>query len=194
MTKWIFMVLLGIGQVQGGVFPMMDLFRIEDGEKVPYSLKPETKYVAFYQSASWCPPCRKTMPPLIEEYQRMLEMDQLPVELILLSADHSEEDMLGYMKRYQMPWPAVEWAERSSVSKYQADGIPHLVLVDLETGRVITKGTGPQGLEVAVERMREYTGVTSEEEFKVEGILDKYGLLIMVGITCVLIFFFSKMA
>ena len=184
------MILAGV--TYGAVLPEFPMFRLEEGKKVPHVLRSETKYVAFYQSASWCPPCRKTTPPLIEEYQRMLEMDDLPVEIILWSGDRSEEDMLGYMKRYEMPWPALEWGSRSVAEKYLAEGIPHLVLVELETGKVITKGTGPEGVEAAVERMREYSGVSSDKSFRIEGFLDKYGLLIMVALSCVVILVFQK--
>ena len=100
--------------------------------------------------------------------------------------------MLGYMKRYEMPWPALEWVSRSVAEKYLAEGIPHLVLVELETGEVITKGTGPEGVEAAVERMREYSGVSSDKSFRIEGFLDKYGLLIMVALSCVVILVFQK--
>jgi len=192
MTRWIMMILIMVGAAQAAVFPKLDLFRLEGGEKVPFALKSETKYVALYQSASWCPPCRKTTPRLVEEYQRMLKMENMPVEIILVSGDRSEEDTLDYMKLYDMPWPAVEWASIPELNGYAAEGIPHLVLVEIATGKVITKGTGPSGVEAAVERMREHTGVTSDSAFKVGGFMDKYGLLVMVALSGVSILLFQK--
>jgi len=114
----------------------------------------------------------------------MAKVEQMPVEIILMGADYSEKDMLKYMEDYKMPWPAVEWGGFGPVEKYLAEGIPYLVLIDIETGKVITKGTGPAGIEEAVARMREYSGVSGEEPFKAQGILDKYILFVVVGVSC----------
>lgn len=186
------MILMMTVAAQAAEFPKVDLFRLKGGEKVPFTLKSETKYVALYQSASWCPPCRKTTPPLVEEYQRMLEMEDMPVEIVLMSGDRSEKDALDYMKLYDMRWPALEWSSTPELIQYSAEGIPHLVLVEIATGKVITKGTGPGGVEAAVERMREFTGVTSDSAFKVNGFMDKYGLLVMVALSGVIILLFQK--
>ncbi len=180
------------GAAQSAVFPDVELFRLKGGEKVPFSLKSETKYLALYQSASWCPPCRKTTPPLVAEYNRMREMENMPVEIVLVSGDRSEEDALSYMKLYEMPWPAVEWSSMPELNQYLAEGIPHLLLVEIATGKVISEGTGPAGVEAVVERMREITVVTSEEAFKVNGFMDIYGLLVVPLLCGMFLLFFLK--
>lgn len=176
-------------QVQAAGLPELDMFRLEDGKKVPHKLKPETRYVAFYLSASWCPPCRKSTPPLIEEYQRMLDTERMPVEIVLVGADHSEKEMVGYMRHYNMKWPALEWRSRAAADPYQSNGIPHLVIVETETGEVVSKGTGPGGVEEVVGKMRELTGVKDGEPFKINGFVDRYGLLLAVVLSCAAIFF-----
>ena len=122
----------------------------------------------------------------------MVDKKRLPVEIVLVGADHSEQEMIGYMERYKMMWPALEWNSRGDVEAYQSSGIPHLVIVEIETGNVIAKGTGPSGVEAAVEKMRELTGVAAESPFKINGFLDKYGLLIAVAFSCVGIFLFQR--
>jgi len=136
----------------------MKLFRLEGGKKVSYELKPETKYVALYQSASWCPPCRKVTPILVKEYQTMLKADQIPVEIVLMSGDRSESAMVDYMRKYKMKWPAMEWNNRAIANQYIADGIPHLVVIDLATGKAVTKGTGQSDIKKVVSKIRKFGG------------------------------------
>ena len=112
---------------------------------VPYKLRPETEYVAFYFSASWCGPCRATTPALVEEYQRMKDQKNQLVEVVLVSSDRTEKVMVDYIKRYHMPWPAVAWQSRMMTDDYAAQGIPHLALVRRSTGEVVAQGSGANG-------------------------------------------------
>ena len=63
------------------------------------------------------------------------------VEVVFVSSDKSEEDMLSYMTESHGDWPAVE--HKSAVSdslkeKYEVRGIPTLVVVKKD-GTLITK-------------------------------------------------------
>lgn len=192
MILRVLLALLLFGQVQASGFPNLKMFRMVDGNKVPHTFQPETRYVAFYFSASWCGPCRKTTPSLVAEYDRMTSMDKLPVEIVLVGSDRSEKDMIQYVEKYQMRWPALEWSSIPNADRYSARGIPHLALVDIETGDVISKGTGPSGAEAVVNRMREITGVKTEKPFKAGSLIDRYGTLVAVAVCFVAIFLFQK--
>ena len=193
MRNVVLIMLLTVATLSASAVEGLKLFRLEGGEKVPYELRPETKYIALYQSASWCPPCRMITPQLVEEYQRMQKVEQQPVEMVLLGADYSEKDVLKYMESYEMQWPALEWGQIAAVEKYIAQGIPDLILVELATGKVLTKGTGAPGIEEAVARIREYSGLTGEKPFKAKGFLNQYGLIIAVVVSCGLILLLMKL-
>jgi len=192
MGKWILLLIVMLGQVHATVLPKLDMFRLEDGEKVIHALKPETRYVAFYFSASWCGPCRKTTPSLVAEYDRMTSLKKLPVEIVLVSSDRSPKGMVSYMEKYKMSWPALEWDSIPDANLYASSGIPHIAVVDIETGEVVSKGTGPAGVEAVVARMREITGVDADKPFKAGSFLDRYGLLVAVVLSCLAILFFQK--
>jgi nucleoredoxin len=99
------------------------------GKKAKVDL--ETKdYVFIYYSAHWCPPCRAFTPELVKFYNEY--KDKASFELIFVSGDKTEKDMLGYMSSASMPWPAVDYNEiaKSGIKKFAGNGIPCLVLLD----------------------------------------------------------------
>jgi nucleoredoxin len=91
----------------------------------------DAKYVAFYYSASWCPPCRIFTPKLVDFYNSF-KAQHPDFELIFVTADQSQADMLAYMKGEKMPWPAVRFddIDGTNATRYSGAGIPDLVLVD----------------------------------------------------------------
>ncbi len=114
------------------------LIALRDGKVMRYQGKTRPKkYYLFYYTASWCPPCRKFTPKLVDFYHKHAEGEQF--EVILISRDRSEEKMESYMIKAEMPWPALkkkEIAELHQEYNYSQRGIPNLVLVDLE-GEVV---------------------------------------------------------
>lgn len=97
----------------------------------------EQKYVGLYFSASWCGPCRKFTPKLIEFRNKHAD----DFEVILVGADGSPKAQSNYMKKYSMPWLAmknqsVEAKHASKVSGVEV--IPYLVILD-NKGNIITK-------------------------------------------------------
>jgi nucleoredoxin len=101
-------------------------------------------YVLLYFSAHWCPPCRRFTPILIEFYNKMKEDKN--IELVFCSLDHKEEEYKDYTS--SMPWLSMPFNAKETkvmASKYDAKGIPHLVVVDGKTGELITKD-GTEGV------------------------------------------------
>lgn len=99
----------------------------------------EKDYVLLYFSASWCPPCRKFTPELVEFYDEHAETHNF--EVILVPADQSEDENRRYMRDYGMDFPSVpfkDYGVRNKLQKlYGGKGIPHLVLLDRD-GRVLS--------------------------------------------------------
>lgn len=97
------------------------------------------KLIALYFSASWCAPCRKFTPQLVEYYNRVASQHP-EFEIVFFSRDRSPFGMETYMRDTQMPWPAIDFGKlpgKEALRKYGGESIPCLVLLDA-SGRVIS--------------------------------------------------------
>lgn len=111
---------------------------------------PPTEYYLFYHTASWCGPCQRFTPSLVEFYEKHKPGDAR-FEIILLSSDRSDDAMEEYAKDKKMTWPHLKL---SKVEDFEEDfphpggGIPNLVPTDtqgklLKTSYVDGKYVGP---------------------------------------------------
>ena len=107
-----------------------------DGESVSSDLL-KRKYIGLYFSASWCGPCRKFTPRLIEFRNKFVD----DFEVILIGADGSAKAQANYMKKYSMPWLAMknQSPEAKQASKVSGvEFIPYLVVIN-SSGKIISK-------------------------------------------------------
>lgn len=111
--------------------------------------KPNTNadYYIYLYSASWCPPCRKLMPSIVEEYPAIQKSGK--VELILLGADRNMDAVKAYVEKYKAQFPAT-WQGDSAVIKLPGNqpprGIPGAIIVNKE-GKIVASGYGSIVLE-----------------------------------------------
>jgi thiol-disulfide isomerase/thioredoxin len=94
------------------------------------------KYYLFYYTASWCGPCHKFTPSLVEFYNKNKDA---AFELILITSDDDEKAMEEYAAELKMPWPQLKLPKVEKFKKefpYPGTGIPNLVLTDLQ-GKLI---------------------------------------------------------
>ena len=99
--------------------------------------KLEGKYLGLYFSASWCGPCRTFTPKLVKFRDQNIES----FEVILVGSDGSAKAQANYMKKYNMPWFALEnqsEAARNLSLSLDVEYIPYLVILDPQ-GNLITK-------------------------------------------------------
>jgi nucleoredoxin len=109
------------------------------GKKVKsYEMTTNPDYYAFYFSASWCGPCRRFTPQLVDFYNKQKALATF-CEVILVSADQNKQAMEQYMTAFKMPWSALSHNKAGSreVVQYAGNGIPCLVLVDKD-GKVVS--------------------------------------------------------
>jgi nucleoredoxin len=97
------------------------------------------KFVAFYFSASWCPPCQGFTPQLGETYKSIVASGQ-EFEIIFVSSDRSEDEFKQYYQK--MPFAALPFENRAKKDElsehFGVEGIPTLVILRPD-GSVITK-------------------------------------------------------
>lgn len=135
------------------------LVRLQSSEIVPYSASnlSDVRMYAFYYSAGWCGPCRKTTPVLAEWY-RKTKAAHPEFELIFVSNDKSDITYANYMRKNAMPWPAVRYSDvrDPAVNQFAGKSIPWLSVVS-RAGVALTKNaaggeyTDPEQIMQAVD-------------------------------------------
>lgn len=106
-------------------------------KKFDFSAKP-AKYYLFYYTASWCGPCQKFTPSLVEFYDSK-KPGNSDFEIVLITSDEDEDAMEGYAVDKQMKWPHLKLGKVEKFRKefkHPGGGIPNLVLTDLQ-GNII---------------------------------------------------------
>ena len=111
-----------------------------DGDTVSLDeVQSRSKVLGLYFSASWCPPCRAFTPQLADAYNSHLREGK-GLEVIFCSADRDAAAFRDYFAK--QPWLAIPNGDRrvGDLEKvFGVGGYPTLVLVDAQTGEVITK-------------------------------------------------------
>ena len=86
--------------------------------------------------ASWCPPCRKSMPLLKEFYN---EYHDLGLEILGLATRDKVKDSMRAIEEEQMPWPQILSDHNPAAETYGVSGIPHLILFAPD-GTILLRG------------------------------------------------------
>jgi thiol-disulfide isomerase/thioredoxin len=102
------------------------------------------KYYLFYYTASWCGPCHKFTPSLVEFYDKNKPGNQ-EFEIVLITSDTDEEAMEEYAAEMKMQWPQLKMSKVEKFkkeAKHPGSGIPNLVLTDLQGNLIKTSYEG----------------------------------------------------
>lgn len=93
-------------------------------------------YVDFW--ASWCGPCRKSL-PILNEIRA--QYSNQGFEVVAVNVDEKLEDALKFLEKYPVDYPILLDPKGSMPKAYNIKGMPTAFLVD-ETGKIIYKHTG----------------------------------------------------
>jgi thiol-disulfide isomerase/thioredoxin len=124
-----------------------------DGSEVKLSgYAGKGKYVLLDFWASWCPPCRKEMPFLVELYNQYKDKN---FEIVGYSLDKDEQAWKKGIEELNMTWPQISdcaYWQSLPVQVYDVHGIPNTVLIDPE-GKIIQKGLTGEKLAEALREL-----------------------------------------
>ena len=96
--------------------------------------------------ASWCGPCRREMPNLVEAYAQYKNKG---FEIVGVSLDQSGEAWKDAIQKLNITWPQMsdlKYWNCEGAQLYAVSSIPHTVLIDGE-GTIIARGLHGEGLQ-----------------------------------------------
>lgn len=95
--------------------------------------------------ASWCGPCRREMPNLVEAYKQFKDKN---FEIVGVSLDRDVESWKAAIKTLNITWPQMsdlKYWDCEGAKLYAVSSIPHTMLVDGE-GTILARGLHGQEL------------------------------------------------
>ena len=123
--------------------------------------------------ATWCPPCRKEIPSMVELHRKLASQG---LRIVAVSVDKNRDDLASFVKEYQMPFTVLHDAESVAARQYGVFRFPETFLIDRK-GRVRRHLVGEMEWmsepmlsiltqllkEPAIEANREVRGVSDED-------------------------------
>ena len=102
--------------------------------------------------ATWCGPCRREVPNVVNTYRKLHDKG---FEVVGISLDRSKDQMLEFAKDNGMTWPQYfdgrVW-DNTVATRFGIEGIPTMWLVDKQ-GRVRNTNAGYDFLEAQVTKL-----------------------------------------
>ncbi len=108
--------------------PDLDLPGLIDQQ--PYSLsryKGQVVYLTFW--ASWCAPCRKEMPFLVDMYRRYSGEG---FEILAVNVDVDPQAGQDFILPFNVPFPVLSDSESEALKAYRVEGMPTHFIIDRE--------------------------------------------------------------
>ena len=155
MNKNLFIAIAFIGVVAAGVLSIMP-----DANKpvtlndkaIPFTLPnlqgqaqglPEGKVVILNFWATWCPPCRKEVPSMVELYNKLKDKG---LDIVAVSVDRNPEDLMQFVAEQRMNFTVLNDIDSMVAHKYSVFRYPESFIID-------RNGVIRQHLQGAVEWM-----------------------------------------
>ena len=114
--------------VAESIAPVVKIF---DGtEYVDTKLEKNPEYFIMYFTASWWPPCRRSVPQLVKQYNSEIsKLDDL--ELVHISADQNLAQAVAWAKKESLPWPTIlnTDIQKTFIKDIKTNAVPTYVLI-----------------------------------------------------------------
>jgi cytochrome c biogenesis protein CcmG, thiol:disulfide interchange protein DsbE len=107
------------------------------------SLNGKAVIVDFW--ATWCMPCRESMPALSKLYTELKDRNLF---IVSVSLDDDPEDARQYVAKYKFSWTNLVDPKRQSEEHWGTSGIPRLLLIGTD-GTVLFESEGYDGVQEA---------------------------------------------
>ncbi len=130
--------------------PDFSLTDLKGGKMTLSAHKGKVVLIDFF--ATWCPPCRRSTPYVIDLHKRLAAQGFV---VLAIATDPSEDKALieAYVAEHKMPYQTARDEQKAvqRTSAYASQGIPTFVVINRD-GTVKTKITGflQEGIEKAV--------------------------------------------
>jgi thiol-disulfide isomerase/thioredoxin len=113
---------------EGHAFPTLEFISLSGEQINLLNLRGKVVLIDFW--ATWCGPCHRTMPDLVETHK---EYHDQGFEIIGISLDKDQSQLERYMQDMGITWrqyyDGLGWSNRMA-NRFGVRGIPHIVLID----------------------------------------------------------------
>lgn len=111
---------------QAPAFTLAGMANIKPGQQISLSdYKGKVIYLDFW--ASWCGPCRKSLPELNEIRNKYASRG---FEVIAINVDENPDDGLKFLREYSVSYPIAYDPKGTVPAAYQLKGMPYAFLID----------------------------------------------------------------
>ena len=101
--------------------------------------------------ATWCGPCVKEIPNVVDAYAKY-HAKGLEVLGVSLDRANAGDSLASFARKHNMPWPQIcdgkSW-DSPIVRRFGIKGIPHALIVDGDTGLILADGEDARGPKLA---------------------------------------------
>jgi len=109
-----------------GAYPSFSLPRLGDNKKIELSkLRGKVVYIDFW--ASWCGPCRQSMPKFNAIYNKL---PRSSFEILAINLDESKADAQQFLEDYPVDYPVLYDAAGSTPKQFGVKVMPTGYLLD----------------------------------------------------------------
>lgn len=122
----------------GGAFVDYEIVNPAGESKMLSEFREEGKYFLLDFFASWCNPCKKSMPTLAEvekQYSKILSS----VSIAVWERDSDGAAYAEVVKTHKITWPTMQDAQSKGAELYGVSGVPTFILFSPE-GEVLLRG------------------------------------------------------
>ncbi len=113
---------------EGRAFPSLEFASLSGDQVNLANLKGKVVMIDFW--ATWCGPCRRVMPDLVETYRQYHDQG---FEIVGISLDRDQSQLEKYMQDTGITWQqyydGLGWSNKMA-RRFGVRAIPHIVLVD----------------------------------------------------------------